>query len=156
MKLTQKKVWKTILSHGRFFGDAQMCATCCASYALTLFIFVHSNCSQFCGRYDPNFTEDMLDMHYWKECPMLTSCKFCGQVVEIMTLNVHMLEECEKRSKFGKGFLADLDANMDKCPLCQVVVAPLTETGWKEHILRGKGCDKNPRTAHLRKRVNPK
>jgi len=34
---------------------------------------------QFCGRYDPNFTEDMLDMHYWKECPCLTSCTFCGQ-----------------------------------------------------------------------------
>jgi hypothetical protein len=111
--------------------------------------------SQFCARYDPNFTEDMLDMHYWKECPMLTSCKFCGQVVEIMTLNVHMLEECEKRSKFGKGFLTDLDANMDKCPLCQVVVAPLTETGWKEHVLKAKGCDKNPRTAHLRKQFAP-
>ncbi len=94
-------------------------------------------------------------MHYWKECPMLTSCKFCGQVVEIMTLNVHMLEECEKRSKFGKGFLSDLDANMDKCPLCQVVVAPLTETGWKEHLLKAKGCDKNPRTGHLRKHFVP-
>jgi centrosomal protein CEP104 len=34
---------------------------------------------QFCGRYDPNFTEDMLDMHYWKECPCLMSCTFCGQ-----------------------------------------------------------------------------
>jgi centrosomal protein CEP104 len=94
----------------------------------------------------------MLDMHYWKECPMLTSCKFCGQVVEIMTMNIHMLEECEKRAKFGKGFIADLDENMDKCPLCQITVAPLTETGWKNHLLRGKGCVKNPRTAHLRKK----
>jgi hypothetical protein len=108
--------------------------------------------SQFCSRYDPNFTEDMLDMHYWKECPMLTSCKFCGQVVEVMTMNQHMLEECEKRAKFGKGFVADLDENMNKCPLCQITVAPLTETGWKQHLLRGKGCVKNPRTSHLRKK----
>jgi hypothetical protein len=145
---------------------------------------------QFCGRYDPNFTEDMLDMHYWKECPCLTSCTFCGQgtneflfnftdgkvcvvvliflflffflfvsyflfhdsVVEIMTMNTHLLEECEKRGKFGKGFIADLDDNMDKCSLCQIKVSPLTESGWKQHLLRGKGCPKNPRTGHLRKK----
>ena len=89
-------------------------------------------------------------MHYWKECPMLTSCKFCGQVVEIMTMNQHLIEECEKRGKFSKRFIGDLEENMDKCPLCQVVIAPLTETGWKRHIVRGKGCPKNPRTKHLK------
>ena len=54
---------------------------------------------QFCGRYDPSFTEDTLDMHYWKECPVLTSCKLCGQVVEIMCLHEHMAMECEHRGK---------------------------------------------------------
>tara|TARA_B110000091_G_C13468697_1_gene331170 strand:- start:63 stop:362 length:300 start_codon:yes stop_codon:yes gene_type:complete len=82
----------------------------------------------------------------------VSSFLFRGSVVEIMTMNTHLLEECEKRGKFGKGFIADLDDNMDKCSLCQIKVAPLTESGWKQHLLRGKGCPKNPRTGHLRKK----
>lgn len=35
---------------------------------------------QFCGKYDPTFTEEKLDMHYWQNCPMLNSCEECGQV----------------------------------------------------------------------------
>ena len=25
----------------------------------------------FCGRYDEGFNEESLDIHYWKDCPML-------------------------------------------------------------------------------------
>lgn len=35
---------------------------------------------QFCGKYDPSFTDQELDMHYWQSCPMLMSCDECGQV----------------------------------------------------------------------------
>ncbi len=35
---------------------------------------------QFCGKYDPSFTDEKLDMHYWQTCPMLQSCHECGQV----------------------------------------------------------------------------
>ena len=28
----------------------------------------------FCGVYDENFNEESIDIHYWKECPMLTTC----------------------------------------------------------------------------------
>lgn len=35
---------------------------------------------QFCGKYDPSFTDEKLDMHYWQNCPMLMSCEECGQV----------------------------------------------------------------------------
>ena len=35
---------------------------------------------QFCGKFDPNFTEDALDLHYFQDCPMLMRCKECGQV----------------------------------------------------------------------------
>lgn len=35
---------------------------------------------QFCGKYDPSFTDEKLDMHYWQNCPMLISCEECGQV----------------------------------------------------------------------------
>jgi len=50
---------------------------------------------QFCGLEDPALSEEKLDLHYWQECPMLTSCKLCEQVIEIATLNEHLLSECE-------------------------------------------------------------
>lgn len=31
----------------------------------------------FCGRFDPAFTEESMDIHYWKECPVLTCCWEC-------------------------------------------------------------------------------
>lgn len=34
----------------------------------------------FCGERDESFTEDGLDLHYWKHCPMLTRCEHCKQV----------------------------------------------------------------------------
>lgn len=48
----------------------------------------------FCGRYDENFNSESIDIHYWKECPMLTTCWECEQVIEISTLNDHLMEEC--------------------------------------------------------------
>ncbi|CAE7780716.1 Cep104 [Symbiodinium necroappetens] len=50
---------------------------------------------QFCGREDPNFTLAALDIHYWRECPMLTACKLCEQVIEISRMHWHLMEECE-------------------------------------------------------------
>lgn len=34
----------------------------------------------FCGKFDPSFNEDKLDLHYYTECPLLIKCKECGQV----------------------------------------------------------------------------
>lgn len=34
----------------------------------------------FCGKKDESFTEDGLDLHYWKYCPMLQRCDECRQV----------------------------------------------------------------------------
>ena len=104
---------------------------------------------QFCNRYDPNFTDDLLDMHYWKECPVLTSCRHCGQVVEIMCLHEHMTTECEHRDKFKKDNAGKLKQMERCCPLCQVVVKPAGEAGWRRHLLSGVGCSGNPRTKHL-------
>ena len=43
----------------------------------------------FCGTKDETFTEEMLDTHYWKSCPMLKRCTKCSQVhVEI---SIHSL-----------------------------------------------------------------
>ena len=104
---------------------------------------------QFCGRYDPNFTEDSLDMHYWKECPVLTSCRMCGQVVEIMCLHEHMSTECEHKEKFKSENAGKLKQMAKQCPLCQTVIKPFNEAGWRRHLLSGAGCSCNSRTKHL-------
>ena len=104
---------------------------------------------QFCGRYDPSFTEDTLDMHYWKECPVLTSCKLCGQVVEIMCLHEHMATECEHREKYKNENAGKLKQMERLCPLCTTPIKPLSEAGWRRHLLSGAGCPANPRTKHL-------
>uniref|UniRef100_A0A3Q3XGY3 Centrosomal protein of 104 kDa n=1 Tax=Mola mola TaxID=94237 RepID=A0A3Q3XGY3_MOLML len=65
----------------------------------------------FCGKKDESFTEDGLDLHYWKHCPMLKRCDECKQVVEIVSLTEHLLGECENRSKFSQ------------CPRCSEAVA---------------------------------
>uniref|UniRef100_A0A8C5F8S5 Centrosomal protein 104 n=1 Tax=Gadus morhua TaxID=8049 RepID=A0A8C5F8S5_GADMO len=56
----------------------------------------------FCGKRDEAFTEDQLDLHYWKHCPMLRRCEECRQVVEIASLTEHLLGECESRARFSQ------------------------------------------------------
>ncbi|KAF7237591.1 hypothetical protein EYD10_15725 [Varanus komodoensis] len=60
----------------------------------------------FCGERDESFTEEGLDLHYWKRCPMLTRCDFCKQQddtalmaeseEELKSLLIHMKEESAK------------------------------------------------------------
>jgi len=52
---------------------------------------------QFCGLKDSIFTAAALDMHYWKDCPMLIQCVHCQQVVELMSVMEHLELECEAR-----------------------------------------------------------
>ncbi|KAJ0064723.1 hypothetical protein NL108_012655, partial [Boleophthalmus pectinirostris] len=57
-------------------------ATVVYSYNTVLIIFLtFAFCSLcvFCGRRDEAFTEDGLDRHYWKHCPMLRLCDHCKQ-----------------------------------------------------------------------------
>lgn len=56
----------------------------------------------FCGAKDSAWTEDSLDLHYWKDCPMLTPCPACAQVVEIAGLTDHLLDECEYRDQYSQ------------------------------------------------------
>ena len=42
--------------------------------------FCRSSLCIFCGKRDEAFTEDQLDLHYWKHCPMLRRCEECRQV----------------------------------------------------------------------------
>uniref|UniRef100_A0A8C7UTM1 Centrosomal protein of 104 kDa n=1 Tax=Oncorhynchus mykiss TaxID=8022 RepID=A0A8C7UTM1_ONCMY len=65
----------------------------------------------FCSEKDESFTEDGLDLHYWKHCPMLHCCDQCRQVVEIASLTEHLLGECENRARFSQ------------CPRCSEAVS---------------------------------
>jgi centrosomal protein CEP104 len=39
-------------------------------------------------------------MHFWKDCAMLTECRYCSQVIEVATYNDHLLRECDKAEEF--------------------------------------------------------
>eukprot|EP01062_Namystynia_karyoxenos_P009743 TRINITY_DN13445_c0_g1_i2.p1 TRINITY_DN13445_c0_g1~~TRINITY_DN13445_c0_g1_i2.p1 ORF type:complete len:774 (+),score=194.61 TRINITY_DN13445_c0_g1_i2:886-3207(+) len=116
---------------------------------------------QFCGRRDPRFTEQVLDLHYLHSCPALFQCQLCEQVVEIMMLSEHWLNECEKKgmrqcarcqaavpleqadAHAAAGDCAPHDPSVAVCVLCQARF-PAGEDAWERHLLRD-GCPKNPR-----------
>ncbi|ETW01476.1 hypothetical protein H310_06987 [Aphanomyces invadans] len=120
----------------------------------------------FCDRHDDAFDTDRLDQHFWAECPMLTQCKMCSQVIEISTLNEHLLVECEQKHnhkecpRCGEAITArfyekhtsmnDCDpmpapAQGNRCPLCHDDIGP-RKRGWKAHLLSNK-CPSNPRNS---------
>ena len=122
------------------------------------------NC-EYCGKYDPHFSEDTLDIHMWKDCPMLCFCPSCENVVEILSLNQHLIEECENKEGFREcarckeavgieeyeQHVEELGCNPGhptsqcwRCPLCHVDVKPAHADGWKEHILV-RQCPNNER-----------
>jgi hypothetical protein len=45
----------------------------------------------FCLSRADSFTEEGLNVHYWRSCPMLMRCTHCKQVVEIASLSQHLL-----------------------------------------------------------------
>lgn len=98
---------------------------------------------QFCGRQDPSFTPEALDVHYWRECPMLIQCEFCQQVIEISTLRGHLCEECEAGPAAHEAGRAMLP---HQCPLCRADVGEAQDEDWKNHLLV-VGCPANPRSS---------
>jgi len=118
---------------------------------------------QFCGLEDPTFTEDKLDLHYWQDCPLLICCQQCGQVIEIPTLNEHLLLECEVQGAFKEcqtckqpilaaAYQQHVDMadcqppapGMSRCALCQSDVEKSDE-GWRQHLLVDT-CPNNKRS----------
>ncbi|XP_019396765.1 PREDICTED: centrosomal protein of 104 kDa isoform X3 [Crocodylus porosus] len=122
----------------------------------------------FCGERNESFTEEGLDLHYWKRCPMLTRCEHCKQVVEIASLTEHLLTECDKKEGFGKcqrcsealpkeelpKHIKGKACNPAKpekvanhCPLCHENFTP-GEEAWKSHLMGKDGCKMNLRRVH--------
>ncbi|KAH9126690.1 hypothetical protein LEN26_000583 [Aphanomyces euteiches] len=119
----------------------------------------------FCDRHDASFDSDRLDQHYWAECPMLTQCKMCSQVIEICTLNEHLLDECDQKHnhracprcgeaitiQFFEKHTSMNDCEPmpspdrgNRCPLCHEDIGP-RKRGWKAHLLQSR-CPNNPRS----------
>ncbi|XP_047291114.1 centrosomal protein of 104 kDa isoform X4 [Homo sapiens] len=123
----------------------------------------------FCGERSESFTEEGLDLHYWKHCLMLTRCDHCKQVVEISSLTEHLLTECDKKDGFGKCYrcseavfkeelprhIKHKDCNpakpeklANRCPLCHENFSP-GEEAWKAHLMGPAGCTMNLRKTHI-------
>ncbi|XP_053705943.1 centrosomal protein of 104 kDa [Synchiropus splendidus] len=126
----------------------------------------------FCGKKDSSFTEDGLDLHYWKHCPMLRRCDECRQVVEIASLTEHLLGECDSRSKFSQCPRCSEAVTTDSlsrhvqgpscnpsssgkdsnhCPLCHNNFMS-GEEAWKAHLMGGEGCKHNSRRTAVSQR----
>ena len=121
---------------------------------------------QFCGLFNPNFTSEQIDLHQYKECPMLIPCFKCKQIVEISNLNHHFLNECAQKKQFKQcprckeavlikdyeAHVADKSCNTfkssntcNRCPLCHNDITPAGKVGWEIHLLE-QMCPNNPRT----------
>ncbi|ORY36822.1 hypothetical protein BCR33DRAFT_789990 [Rhizoclosmatium globosum] len=114
----------------------------------------------FCGEKNPDFTDEQLDIHYWRDCPMLCPCPLCHLIVEIPLLTVHMVEECDNKklvkqcSRCKETVMttefqlhverqtclpASIIPGVSRCPQCHLDI-PHGESGWKSHLLQGDGC----------------
>ncbi|NXI83559.1 CE104 protein, partial [Rhipidura dahli] len=121
----------------------------------------------FCGERNKSFTEEGLDLHYWKHCPMLTRCEHCKQMLEIASLTEHLLTDCDKRDSFGKCPRcreavprdelprhtksricnpAKPENMANRCPLCHENFPP-GEEAWRSHLMDRDGCKMNQRRA---------
>ncbi|XP_067096153.1 centrosomal protein of 104 kDa [Osmerus mordax] len=127
----------------------------------------------FCGGKDSSFTEDGLDLHYWKHCPMLQRCDQCRQVVEIASFTEHLLGECEGRAGFSQCPRCSEAVSTNElarhaqgpacnppvsgkesnhCPLCHGNFMP-GEEAWKAHLMGQEGCKQNSRRTAVPQRT---
>lgn len=100
---------------------------------------------QFCLQRNPAWeSEEALDLHFWKECPMLTSCEQCAQVVECAGLNEHLIHECDCSKAFRYPPPLGQDIEYYGCPFCKREL-PQDASKLRQHLM--KECKSNPRRA---------
>ncbi|KAL6434985.1 hypothetical protein ACFW04_005258 [Cataglyphis niger] len=116
----------------------------------------------FCLSKGQVYSEEGLNIHYWRTCPMLTKCEACKQVVEISYLNLHLLNECDMRSNYVKCETCKQAVHestfenhrqdkkctkpiegYERCPLCLALV---NQNKWREHLMGEHPCINNPRS----------
>ncbi|KAI7864753.1 hypothetical protein BDF14DRAFT_1884035 [Spinellus fusiger] len=117
-----------------------------------------------------DFNEDTLISHYYNACPVLTNCPMCHIILEVSTYNDHIFIDCDQRHLMKqcnqcrqavpveqwlqhtlKKTCVVSGADDVRCPLCQLLIIPPTEAGWKSHLLTGEGCLKSARGRRVKK-----
>ncbi|XP_015519363.2 centrosomal protein of 104 kDa [Neodiprion lecontei] len=115
----------------------------------------------FCLSKGQVYSEEGLNIHYWRSCPMLTRCEACKQVVEVSYVNLHLLNECDMRNNYSKCdtckqavHIEDLKRHSksdkctkpiegcERCPLCQLHI---NRNKWRDHLMGDQPCTNNPR-----------
>ncbi|ORZ33963.1 hypothetical protein BCR44DRAFT_118174 [Catenaria anguillulae PL171] len=96
----------------------------------------------FCEEVNPEFVQQRLDEHYWRECPCLCACAYCSEVVEVANMHTHLKLEC--KSPQAKG----VQLPADTCVMCRAKVG-LGEAAFRRHLLVGSGCAKAVRKPKL-------
>ncbi|XP_043197628.1 centrosomal protein of 104 kDa-like [Amphibalanus amphitrite] len=122
----------------------------------------------FCGDINDKYvTDDGMEYHFWKHCPMLLRCKNCKQVVEVASYTEHLLSECKDHENYRycktcheaipvQDYDAHIYANNckpgrsgpagNRCPLCHQNTPPY-DAGWRSHLVAE--CPANPRNNKL-------
>ncbi|KAI9353671.1 hypothetical protein BDR26DRAFT_848997 [Obelidium mucronatum] len=127
----------------------------------------------FCNEKSPDFTDENLDIHYWRDCPMLCSCPLCHLIVEIPVLTAHMHDECDNKKLVKQCsrckeciMTAEFQSHVERqtclpasiipgvarCPLCHMDV-PHGESGWKTHLLQN-GCSRKKKDSDIGSETN--
>ena len=119
----------------------------------------------FCGARNPTWIENDLDVHYWKDCPLLISCPSCAQIVEIAGLPEHCLDECDARGSYVACDVTGLAIRKDElaswragphcapaplnCMYCPLCLSPVEDSdeAWLRHLT--SSCPRNPRATLL-------
>ncbi|XP_073987115.1 centrosomal protein of 104 kDa isoform X2 [Rhodnius prolixus] len=115
----------------------------------------------FCLQVCDNFTEEGLNIHYWKFCPMLTRCVHCEEVLEVTGVHRHLLRDCELKSiyrgceKCNEAISVDMFENHvqdcsgnSRCPFCRIPVEN-SDISWRDHLLTPRRCPKHPRAKYM-------
>ncbi|KAJ1507763.1 hypothetical protein HMI55_000648 [Coelomomyces lativittatus] len=99
----------------------------------------------FCEEQHSDFNNpENLDIHYLKECPLLSECPQCDTIIELTQYREHHFHECSRSSKFVSHLETD-----GICPLCGTFFHGKSKLFLLRHLLTGKGCPKSKRKPKL-------
>lgn len=122
----------------------------------------------FCKE-ETTFSEEELNIHYWKYCPLLMRCENCSEVIEIMTLRHHLLKDCDFKDKYKScdrclevveiEFLEHhisgstcikRNSVSNICPLCLEEIGS-DHQDWNKHLVGPSACEIHPRKNYLKR-----
>jgi len=119
----------------------------------------------FCKE-ESTFSEEELNIHYWKYCPLLMRCEHCSEVIEIAGLRHHLIKDCDLKNKYKTCDLClevieikfiehhileptctKRNTVSDVCPLCSKEIG----NDWNKHLIGPSACENHPRKNYLQR-----